>query len=301
MDEPKALLSILSHVAHGYVGNRACTFPLQYYGWDVDTIHTTDFSNHPGYGKLTGTKATPHQISQLFQGLRDVVDFSSYKIFIVGYCPNADVMQTIYNEVAPALVGSTRPILVVDPVLGDNGKLYVPEAVVPVHRDFLKLGLVDLTTPNQFEIELLTNVKIDSWNLVKVALDTFYLLYRVENVVILSVEIDNSMYSVGYCHSEPENSRIFRVPIQKIGCLFNGSGDVLTGLLTNEFYANGCRLSPNVLARVLARLNKILLYSYEDEKRKTGQVPLVVKDVRLISLRKVLDEDFGDEWDATYM
>lgn len=305
MDSPKSLLSILSHVAHGYVGNRATTFPLQHYGWDVDTINTTNYSNHPGYGKFRGSKATPEQISELFNGLRDVVDFSSYKIFIVGYCPNAEVMKTIYNEVVLSLASvlneKERPVLIVDPVLGDNGRIYVSEDVVPVHQDFLKLGLVDLTTPNQFEMELLTGVKLTSWLQVKTALDTFYSLYKVPNVVILSVDIDNSMYSVGYCHRESEHRRIFRIPIHKIGCLFNGSGDVMTGLLTHEFYANGCQLSPVVLGRVLARLSKILVHSYNDEKRRTGVEPTVVKDVRLISLRRVLDEDFAEGWDMAYV
>lgn len=302
MEIPKTLLSILSHVAHGYVGNRATTFPLQYYGWDVDTIHTTDFSNHPGYGKLKGTKATPEQISEMFQGLRDIVDFNTaYKIFMVGYCPDADVMKTIYNELTPALQTGTKPVLVVDPVLGDNGRLYVPEAVVPVHIEFLKLGLVDLTTPNQFEMELLTGVRLMDWQSIKEALQKFHDLYQVPNVVLLSVFVDDSMYSVGYCHSEPESLRIFTIPIEKIGCSFNGCGDVFTGLLTNEFYENNCRLSPTVLGQVLARLSEILRHSYEDEKRVTGQVPVLVKDVRLISLRRVLDRDFGNSWDVKYL
>lgn len=310
METPKALLSILSHVAHGYVGNRATTFPLQYYGWDVDTIHTTDFSNHPGYGKLTGTKATPEHVAQLFRGLKDIVDFNTaYSVFIVGYCPSGAVMSTIYDELTPVLkaaaasrsIEDRKPVLVVDPVLGDNGRLYVPEEVVPVHVNFLKLGLVDLTTPNQFEMELLTGTTISDWASVKQALQKFHQLYKVPNVVILSVIIDDRMYSVGYCHLEAEARRIFRLPIDQIGCSFNGCGDVLTGLLTNEFYENGCKLSPGVLGCVLARLSRILVNSYDDEKRKTGQVPVVVKDVRLVQLRKVLDEQFGGDWEVVFL
>ena len=44
---------------------------------------------------------------------------------------------------------------VCDPVLGDNGKLYVPEDLVQVYRDFA-LPHASLLTPNQFELELLT-------------------------------------------------------------------------------------------------------------------------------------------------
>ena len=50
----RKVLSIQSHVVHGYVGNKAATFPLQYQGWDVDALNTVQFSNHPGYGHFTG-------------------------------------------------------------------------------------------------------------------------------------------------------------------------------------------------------------------------------------------------------
>ena len=36
----KRVLSIQSHVAYGYVGGRAATFPLQLLGWDVDVVNT---------------------------------------------------------------------------------------------------------------------------------------------------------------------------------------------------------------------------------------------------------------------
>lgn len=307
--ENRTLLSVLSHVAHGYVGNRATTFPLQYYGWDVDTIHTTDFSNHPGYGKLTGTKSSPEHVAELFRGLKEITDFRSmYRVIIVGYCPSAEVMLTIYKEITPALrredknenSGGLRPVLVVDPVLGDNGRLYVPAEVVPVHVDFLKLGLVSLTTPNQFEIELLTETKIHDWESAKNALLKFHERYHVPNVVILSVVINNEMFSVGFCHSM-ESTKMFRLPIDQIGCAFNGCGDVFTGLLTHEFYQNNCVLLPHVLGTVLARLSRILKYSYEDEKRKTGETPKVVRDVRLIQLRDVFDEKFNEEWKVEFL
>lgn len=300
--DSRSLLSILSHVTHGYVGNRATTFPLQYYGWDVDAINTTDFSNHPGYGKLQGTKATPAEIAAIFQGLRDIEDFNTaYQIFMVGYCPNAEVMSTIYDNLKPALHTDDKPVLVVDPVLGDNGRLYVPEDVVPVHKNFLKLGLVDLTTPNQFEMELLTGVEILDWNSVRLSLTEFHRLYHVSNVVILSVLVDDAMFCVGYCHEESEEKQIFTLPIEQIGCSFNGCGDVFTGLLTNEFYSNNCRISPTGLGKVLARLHDILVLSYEAEKQKTGKVPEVVKDVRLISLRRLLDKEFTTDFDVRYL
>jgi pyridoxine kinase len=48
-----------------------------------------------------------------------------------------------------------------DPVLGDNGKLYVPEALVDLYRSQV-LPIATVLTPNQFECELLSGVKIST-------------------------------------------------------------------------------------------------------------------------------------------
>lgn len=43
-------------------------------------------------------------------------------------------------------------LLVCDPVMGDNGKLYVPEALNEIYKKEI-LPLADVLTPNEFELE----------------------------------------------------------------------------------------------------------------------------------------------------
>ena len=49
--------------------------------------------------------------------------------------------------------------LVCDPVLGDNGELYVPAELIDIYRDTI-LPLADIITPNQFEAEWVFNIKL---------------------------------------------------------------------------------------------------------------------------------------------
>lgn len=42
--------------------------------------------------------------------------------------------------------------IVLDPVLGDHGKLYVPRELIEYYRNHV-LCLADIITPNQFEAE----------------------------------------------------------------------------------------------------------------------------------------------------
>lgn len=50
MTDPEAqcprVLSIQSHVVHGYVGNKCAVFPLQLLGFEVDFVNSVQFSNH---------------------------------------------------------------------------------------------------------------------------------------------------------------------------------------------------------------------------------------------------------------
>lgn len=299
----KNLLSILSHVAHGYVGNRACVFPLQCCGWDVDAVNTTDYLNHPGHGTFQGTKNDDKFIATIIGGLRRLYDLGTYyDAILVGYCPSAEVMLAVHKELRPIYsdlsAGQRRPLLVMDPVLGDNGRLYVPEEVVQVHMDFLKLGLVDLTTPNQFEMELLTGITMKSWNDIETAMRSFYDLYRVKNFVILSALIEGKMYSIGFSAAE---NRVFCIPIEEIKCRFSGCGDVFTALLTDEFYANHRKFTPKVLGLVLLKLHQILMTSYQLEEKKLGKKPEVVNDISLVSLRNIFEQRMEGNLEVKYL
>ena len=68
----KSILSIQSHVAYGYVGNKAAVYPLQSLGFDVWPVHTVQFSNHTGYGKWQGEVFSKEHILGLVNGLFDI-------------------------------------------------------------------------------------------------------------------------------------------------------------------------------------------------------------------------------------
>ena len=52
-DIPK-VLSIQSHVAYGYAGNKAAVFPMQKLGIEVSPIYTVQLSNHTQYDVFKG-------------------------------------------------------------------------------------------------------------------------------------------------------------------------------------------------------------------------------------------------------
>lgn len=65
------VLSLQSHVVHGYVGNKAATFPLQLLGFDVDPLNSVNLSNHTGYRAVKGIVLEKKDIDVLFSGLQE--------------------------------------------------------------------------------------------------------------------------------------------------------------------------------------------------------------------------------------
>lgn len=63
------------------------------------------------------------------------------------------VFLRVRNNLGDIVVLAAFPVL--DPVLGDNGRMYVSESISSVMRDRL-LPLADMITPNQFELGYVT-------------------------------------------------------------------------------------------------------------------------------------------------
>ncbi|KAF9956214.1 putative pyridoxal kinase [Mortierella alpina] len=178
------VLSIQSHIVSGYCGNKAATFPLQLLGFDVDVMNTVSFSNHTGYPSWTGEKATGEQLAKLFEGL-EANGLVEYTHILTGYIGSAQNLTTV-TEIISQLKAQSNPFFVLDPVMGDNGQLYVQPDVIPLYRELMKFA--SAITPNQFEAEVLADKKITD---VKSCLEVIEMLHNagVEHVVLTSVSL----------------------------------------------------------------------------------------------------------------
>lgn len=286
------ILSILSHVVHGYVGNRAITFPLQYLGWNVDALNTVNLSNHPGYGRFAGQVEQPELIEKVLKGLRDIGNsVGEYDMVLTGYLPNDEIIEKVKQEIFDNFkLTSHKPLLIMDPILGDNGKIYVKETIVPVYREILSSGLVDLITPNQFEFEVLTETTITNVESLSKAIIKFNDIFKVQNLVLSSVNIGDDMYSVGYTRGE---KHAFLVPIKEIPCKFFGCGDLLTALISHGFYSNK-GLNPAMLSDSITKLTRILQNTLDIERKRLDAEHIkVVNDIKIIPLAKILDNEYG--------
>ncbi|KAF2750584.1 Ribokinase-like protein [Sporormia fimetaria CBS 119925] len=192
------VLAVASHVAHGYVGNTMASFVMQALGCDVSAINTVHYSNHTAYRQVKGTKTSAAEIEELYEGLRQS-NLNHFDVLLTGYMPSAEAVQAVgkigrdlkYNAVSKP--GSFFWVL--DPVMGDNGKLYIPEDEVPQYKSLLREA--DLILPNQFEAELLSDTTITDLPSLATAIQVLHTKYQVPHVIITSLRLtrDNQTLS----------------------------------------------------------------------------------------------------------
>lgn len=229
---PRRILSVQSHVVSGYVGNRAAVFPLQILGFDCDYINTVQFSNHTGYPLFKGTVTTGEQLIDIANGLK-INNLLDYDYLLTGYIGSESFLDSVLDLLN--MIESFNPNVryICDPVLGDEGKCYVPSSLVLIFAAKV-IPKAYMITPNQFEAELLTGMKINTHN------DAIEVLKKLNSmgpkiVVITSSEIDEKPNQL-CCYvlssdSNHNNINITRIVVDKINGYFTGTGDCCSALL----------------------------------------------------------------------
>lgn len=224
----RRVLSVQSHVVHGYVGNRAAVFPLQLLGFEVDVINSVQFCCHGGYPDFSGQRLDGDDLRTLVQGLA-TNQVLNHSYLLTGYIGTASFLREVIwlRRMLPS-----NCCYLCDPVLGDNGALYVPEELVNIYRMEV-LPHVAILTPNQFEAELLAQTKISNIAQAAVACDALHALGP-KMVVLTSLEIPDATcegQSVAMMLSEAQCSKwLLRLP-RIAGGPFAGTGDLAAAMI----------------------------------------------------------------------
>ena len=146
-----ALLSISSRVADGTVGNSqiergAHTADPTARVLTLNTVDWTAAGNHPARcGRVTPAAVLAEMLASLLDPQWDF----SITTALTGYFRQADQVHAVANRLCKEKQGALRH-LVVDPVCGEGGKLFVPGDVATALREEL-CPLADVLLPNWTE------------------------------------------------------------------------------------------------------------------------------------------------------
>ncbi|XP_057522153.1 pyridoxal kinase-like isoform X2 [Amaranthus tricolor] len=227
--ETGRVLSIQSHTVQGYVGNKSAVFPLQLLGYDVDPINSVQFSNHTGYPTFKGQVLNGKELWDLIEGL-GANNLLFYTHLLTGYIGSVSFLNTVLEVITKLRSVNPGLLYVCDPVMGDEGKLYVPEELISVYREKV-VPVASMLTPNQFEAELLTGLRITSEEDGREACRKLHAAGP-SKVVITSININGDLCLIGSSKTEKDESpEQFKITIPKIPSYFTGTGDLTTALL----------------------------------------------------------------------
>ncbi|EMD39335.1 hypothetical protein CERSUDRAFT_134375 [Gelatoporia subvermispora B] len=285
------VLSIQSHVSFGYVGGKAAVFPLQCLGYDVDVVNTVNLSNHTGYGRWGGTRATASELDGIFESMEQNGLLLPNRL-LTGYIPGAEALSAVMSVAKKLRDRNPELLYLLDPVIGDSGKMYVAPDVVPIYRTALQNATI--ITPNWFEVEVLTDVKILDITSLRRAIQILHDEYRVPNIVISSIPLRDWLRNILPLHIRPpsdspdqdfllcissttfgpgaESSQPSSVYAQHVPCLpgyFSGVGDLFSALVLAHFEPSGSSASPaesplsHAVSQALTKTHGILSLTHE--------------------------------------
>lgn len=189
-------------------------------------------------------------MAELYEGLKSA-KLNNFDMMLSGYCPSAALVEEVGKIGRDAKTrAATKPgsfFWVLDPVMGDNGRIYVAEDTVPAYKNLLKDA--DLILPNQFEAELLSEVKIHDLATMQQAIEKLHRAYTLPHVIVTSIKLpptaantpttgaehDGAKLSViGSTATSDGRPRLFRITVPALPVFFSGTGDMFAALLVSR-------------------------------------------------------------------
>lgn len=163
---------------------------------------------------------------------------TDFDVLLSGYSPSAETVSAI-GVLARDLTyrSATRPggfFWILDPVMGDQGRLYVHESVPNAYKNVLHDA--DLILPNQFEAETLSGVKITDMASLSAAATKLHREFSLPHIIVTSVRLGENAETkpltlVGSSAKSDHTPRLFKIAVPQLPCFFSGTGDMFAGLM----------------------------------------------------------------------
>jgi len=260
----KTVLVISSFVASSCVGATASAFCLRRLGVETVILPTTLMGRHPGWGPPGGG---PTELAQL-EKMWDAVKKQGIKFdgVLSGYMGHVDHVELSARIIGDIKTDNPDVKILIDPVLGDDGALYIPQERAEAIRTRL-LPLADIMTPNVWELSYLTGEKLEC---VKAIAQTAK-AWRAD-ILVTSVPVKSEIGAL--LMTADETSLVHHRKFDKVP---HGGGDALAATYLAR---NLLGLSPRKALEF--SVGSIFEVMSAAQKLDTGELPLVLKQDALV-------------------
>jgi len=225
---PKRILLVQDMTGYGKVALAAIMPVLSHMGHHIYTLPTAIVSNTLDYGQFEIVEMTDYMRKTLQVWKNLGFSFEAISTGFIVSEEQAALVADLCRESAQK--GCT---VFVDPVMGDEGKLYngVSEATVDHMRAMC--AVADYVMPNYTEAAYLAGMPIQE-ELTRREADELVDKLRelgAKSVLITSARVDGQYCVAGYDHVKGER---FLLPFEMVPVFFSGTGDLFSGILTGR-------------------------------------------------------------------
>jgi len=229
----KTVLSIQSWVSFGHVGNAAAMLPLQRLGVDVWAIHTVQFSNHTGYGAWRGQVFDGAMVREVVQGIEERGVLARCDGVLSGYMGDRAIGDAILDAVARVRRANPTALYCCDPVIGDvDHGVYVAPSIAEFIREHAAPS-ADIVTPNLFELEYLTGMKVNSLDAALAAVDRLHAAGPRVILVTSLVHGDTPADEIELLVSDGDHAWLATTP--RLPVSVSGAGDAIAALFFVQY------------------------------------------------------------------
>jgi pyridoxine kinase len=269
------ILSIQSHVVYGHVGNSAAVFPLQRLGREVWPLMSVQFSSHAGYPGWRGRAFDAGMVEDCVAGLAAIGVLPRCAGLLTGYLGKAEIGEAALRALAGIRRANPGAAYACDPVIGDVGRgAYVAQEVAEFFRD-RAVPAATIVTPNAFELEWLTGVRVAS--LAEALSAVSALLARGPEVAVAtSLTLDDTPEGhIDMVAGDRQGS--WRLVTPKLPIAVNGAGDLFAALFFHHWLER--RSTPEALSRTASSVFGVVAATLAAGER---ELPLVLAQDELV-------------------
>lgn len=261
----KTILVISSFVSAGRIGANAAAFCLQRLGYETVVLPTTLMGRHPGWGEPGGGTTDPFQLRDMWKAIqKQNIKFDAVLSGYMGHLEHVSLAEDIIKEIKTQ---NPQALILVDPVMGDKGALYISEARAQAIITRL-IPLADIITPNVWEL--------------------FYTIKSSPHHGGSSMEIARKMATETLITSAPDGEHIgavlitaqsaHRISHAKFNTVPHGGGDSLAAIFLAHKLSG--MSSVDAMEKSIASIFAIMSAANKEE---AGELPLIKEQNALIN------------------
>jgi pyridoxine kinase len=226
------ILSIQSHVVYGHVGHQASTFPLQRLGHEVWSLPTVLYSNHLAKASFTGRKLEPRVLEELVEGLRKLDLLGRLDAVLTGYLGDAPTVPVVIAALEAARARKPEVVFACDPVMGDDGALYVSkELAEAIDKELVPRA--DILFPNIFELQHLSGLPVTGLKDVRPAMEA--LRKKTRRALIVATGIPDETHAELITALALDDSGLWQAKAKRHDMHASGNGDCFAALFLGRY------------------------------------------------------------------